>query len=148
MKKHLNFKSKILLLFLLISSVNFAQVGINTNNPKTTLGVEFDPNSTTSIPPGIRAPNLKLSDLNTYTNLYGDPQTGAFVYISQVDALNGDHPQFDNIKTSGYYFFDGLKWNVFAIAQTDSFILSTEPWFSTETNLGATLDTENIYHSA
>ena len=144
MIKNLFFSKSILLLLFLISSLSFAQIGINTTDPKTTLDVEYNPNSTSAVPPGIRAPNLSLNQLLAINNIYGSPQQGAFVYITDVNDLTTTN--ITNITAPGYYFFDGTNWNVFALPKTQ--VISTEPWYNFETHEAATGNNQNLYQNA
>lgn len=150
MKLNLFFKNSILLLLLFITHLSFAQTGVNTDTPGATLHVNYDESNTTIVPPGIIAPNLSLKQLNTYTTTYayGELQKGAFIYITASDPELVLKEEFSNITAKGYYFFDGMMWNVFALPKSESNLTNTEPWFSTDTNLGATLDSENIFHTA
>lgn len=146
MKNNVDLLLKSLLVICIVGVVNFtnAQVGIGTENPNATLDVVYKTGS--NAPPGVRAPNLKLSELNLYLNSFGVAQKGAFVYITLLDMDTANIPSYANINAPGYYFFDGAVWNVFAIPQMNT--VSTEPWYSETTNLGATQNNENIYQNA
>ena len=133
-------KKKLLLVLSLISVCTFAQVGINTDTPKTT----FDVNSKTGNADiaGLQAPRLTRLELSNKGNqLYGSDQKGALVYISDVSS--GDNSgQRINIVSIGYYYFDGTLWQK---VMNKSDVLSLEPWYGVETNQPATSNTQNIY---
>lgn len=99
---------------ILISGVYFAQVGINTASPKTTLDVSATrdtsgviTNNTQTF--GLQAPRLTRAELTANTATYGTNQTGALIYIT--DVTGGDATgQRINVTAMGYYYFDGTVW--------------------------------------
>ncbi|WP_137904647.1 hypothetical protein [Chryseobacterium sp. 2VB] len=103
-----------LLATILISGVSFAQVGINTASPKTTLDVSATrdasgliTNNTQTF--GLQAPRLTRAELTANTATYGTNQTGALIYIT--DVTGGDATgQRINVTAMGYYYFDGTVW--------------------------------------
>ena len=96
---------------IILSTYNtrtFSQVGIRTQNPKSTLDVVADPQ--TNNPDGMQAPRLTLAELSSKGNsLYGTNQTGAIIYITAITG-GGNTGQRINITTVGYYNFDGSLW--------------------------------------
>lgn len=104
-------KMKTLLIFLvpiIATSLVNAQVGVNTDDPKSTLDVVGKLGTTDLV--GLQAPRITRAQLTTKGNaLYGTNQTGALIYISDIsggDALS----QRINISAVGYYYFDGSIW--------------------------------------
>ncbi|WP_131450874.1 hypothetical protein [Chryseobacterium sp. FH1] len=101
-------KKKLLLFALQLSALTYAQVGINTDAPKTT----FDVNSKTGNTDiaGLQAPRLTRLELTNKGNtLYGQDQKGALIYVSDINS--GDSlGQRINIVSVGYYYFDGSLW--------------------------------------
>lgn len=99
---------------ILISGISFAQVGINTASPKTTLDVSATrdtsgviTNNTQTF--GLQAPRLTRAELTANTATYGTNQTGALIYIT--DVTGGDATgQRINVTAMGYYYFDGTVW--------------------------------------
>ncbi|MEF9479147.1 hypothetical protein ACR1PO_03400 [Chryseobacterium sp. RRHN12] len=99
---------------ILISGLSFAQVGINTTSPKTTLDVSATrdtsgviTNNTQTF--GLQAPRLTRAELTANTATYGSNQTGALIYIT--DVTGGDTAgQRVNVTAMGYYYFDGTVW--------------------------------------
>lgn len=99
---------------ILISGISFAQVGINTASPKTTLDVSATrdtsgviTNNTQTF--GLQAPRLTRAELTSNTATYGTNQTGALIYIT--DVTGGDATgQRINVTAMGYYYFDGTVW--------------------------------------
>lgn len=97
-------KKIILAVFALSAIVAKAQnVGINTNDPKTTLDVQKG----SSAFPGLTPPRVTKSDLAGKT--YTSAQTGAVAYVT--DASGNNNGQTQLINSQGYYYFDGQRWN-------------------------------------
>ncbi|TDX87246.1 hypothetical protein [Epilithonimonas xixisoli] len=96
-----------------ISTIN-AQVGINTDAPKSTMDIRGKVDGTgVSLPSditGLQAPRLTRAELTSKGDgLYGTDQKGALVYITDIaggDTLN----QRVKITAVGYYYFDGALW--------------------------------------
>lgn len=99
-------QKSLFILFIFLSGYLKAQVGINTTTPYTTLDVVKEPSGT--VADGIIAPNLSLTELQARDGLYGTSQTGAFVYVTAIDATPTG--KTINVITTGYYYFDGTKW--------------------------------------
>lgn len=142
-------KSYTLLISLLISNFYLSQIGINTENPNTTLDVSVKKNGTNidnSKTYGLQAPRLtrdELVNVSGTTSKYGVDQKGAIIYIT--DATNtgdteGSSSQRVNITTEGYYYFDGHSWQN---------LKATEPWnvIANTDKAQATRNTENIYQT-
>lgn len=81
------------------------RVGINTENPKATLQIVGDPTVATHFD-GIIAPHITGDQLKAKN--YGTEQTGALVYVST--AATTPEGQTINVKSAGYYYFDGNVW--------------------------------------
>lgn len=115
MKRHLiNFSA------LFFGNFIFAQVGINTENPKATLEVKKSTNE--KFIDGIIAPKLTKRELQNkdYGNndyQYGIDQIGTIVFVTDENiSLEEDEfekSQITKIKNKGYYFFDGEFWTQF-----------------------------------
>lgn len=121
-------------LFIGICPITQAQqgrVGINTQNPLSTLDVRgrSEVNDIT----GLLAPRLTRAELTAKgDNLYGAAQQGCIVFITDVSG--GDIlSQRINIRGKGYYFFDGAIWQE----------LTAGGW-KTSGNLGTNPDTDFI----
>lgn len=93
-------------LILCFTTIQAQNVGINTDDPKTTLDITKG----NSDYPGLTAPRVTEDDL--IAKDYGSDQTGAVVYVTAVNN-NARHGrgQTDLVTTKGYYYFDGAKWN-------------------------------------
>lgn len=87
-------------------TISNAQVGINTENPKSTLDVQKSEKN--EILDGIIAPRLTKEELNVKT--YTNEQTGALVYVTNSTLTSTSTSQVANIITEGYYYFDGVLW--------------------------------------
>ncbi|SMP95689.1 hypothetical protein SAMN05421679_107231 [Epilithonimonas pallida] len=91
---------------LLIAATNLsAQVGINTDTPKSTLDVVGKATDTSSLD-GITAPRLTGDQLRAKT--YTSAQTGTLVYVTVADTAPAG--QTVNVTTIGYFYFDGTVW--------------------------------------
>lgn len=92
---------------LVLSSLIFAQVGINTPTPQATFDVvATKTDGTTS--EGIIAPRLTGDEIKSADGKYTAPQTGTLVYATK--AVNAATAKTVNITTPGYYYFDGIIW--------------------------------------
>lgn len=122
-------KKTILCIALAFSSYSSAQVGINTENPKTTLEVIGQPSNTNTLD-GIKLPNLTKADLITgestlYSTIpneigkYNPNSKGTIIYITDASALS-ENPKFKEITIPGAYFFDGDIW------QTKSSVVTSD----------------------
>jgi len=102
-----------LAILLLTTGVYFAQIGINTPNPQTTLDIVGNGASTSS-KDGVTAPRLTRQQLAAKTaGTYTAAQLGAMVYVTDATTPTGTTPslaQTVEITTPGYYFFNGTVW--------------------------------------
>lgn len=99
-------KKKLTLLALSLgSSFVFAQVGVNTTQPQSTLDVVGSPANVAKLD-GIIAPRLTGDQLRAKT--YTANQTGAMVYVTAADSAPA--VQTINVTAAGYYYFDGTVW--------------------------------------
>ncbi|MGE8536628.1 hypothetical protein KYG33_00910 [Chryseobacterium sp. D764] len=90
---------------LLISSIVFSQVGINTDAPKSTLDVVGKAADTSSLD-GIIAPRITGNQLRA--KVYTTDQTGVLVYVTAADTAPSG--QTVDVISIGYYYFNGIKW--------------------------------------
>lgn len=88
-----------------ISAYSYAQVGINTSDPKASLDVVGNPTNTTKLD-GFIPPRLTGDQLRAKT--YTTAQTGAQVYVTAADS--NPSGQTASVKTPGSYYFDGTVW--------------------------------------
>lgn len=115
---------KIFLSLLILNNTSvWGQTGINTSTPHSTLDVTAIKNA--SHIAGIIAPRLTLTQLADKGNtLYKAEQRGTIIYITDISG-NGNTGQRANIKSVGYYYFDGTEWigfGVFSAAQASGSI--------------------------
>ena len=107
-------KINLLVAFILFlgTTASYAQVGISTSAPKTTLHVVGAPNST-STADGLQVPALTLAQLDAKIAVYTADQDGAIVYINNI-AGTYSNAKLVNITTTGYYYYDAsdLIWKV------------------------------------
>lgn len=84
-----------------------AQVGINTDTPKSTLHIMPQTTGATT-PEGIIAPNLTRAQVIGKDAQYGIDQKGAYIYVTTLDGILTTKTA--KITTGGYYYFDGTIW--------------------------------------
>ncbi len=104
-------KTKITL--LLATATSFlvcAQVGINTETPKTTLDVAAKKTDGTT-PEGFMAPRLTGDQIASAESKYNADQEGTLVYATTP--VSSVTPKTGNITNPGYYYFDGNVWQAF-----------------------------------
>jgi hypothetical protein len=109
--------NKILIPFFFILSISlYAQVGINTDNPKSTLDINGVPEDPTK-PDAILAPKLTFRQLHTKSranngeSIYGEDQVATLVYLIDYDPdIINKHESLKYIIHSGYHYFDGTYW--------------------------------------
>lgn len=130
-------KKYLLLIFTLFSLSLFAQVGINTEDPKATLHILEGVN--TIVPNGLIAPNLTRGFLISEDSRYGIPQKGAIVYVSDLSGTLT--AKTNNITSVGYYYFDGSVWQSFRGSGSSS----DSPWYVQNTTNKAANNTDDIY---
>lgn len=99
---------------LLLTTLVFSQIGINTVNPKSILDISVERNQTGVIqnnnkPFGLQAPRLTLGELSSLTAVYGENHVGTFIYITDVSSGTASGQRI-NIVDEGYYYFDGSVW--------------------------------------
>ena len=85
-----------------------AQVAIGTmDEPKATLDVVASSSLTAA--DGVIPPRVSLAQLFIKNGAYGTAQTGAIVYVNDVDGqpISGKTAA---VTTVGYYYFDGANW--------------------------------------
>lgn len=91
----------------LISVITNAQVGINTNNPKSTLHVQKRAELTFAdgiIPPRISGDSLRLKE-----GAYGAAQNGAIVYVTSPATTTG--PKTTGVLATGLFMYDAFAAN-------------------------------------
>ncbi|KUJ55761.1 hypothetical protein [Chryseobacterium aquaticum] len=100
-------RKKISTILVLISTISFAQVGINTDAPKATLDIMGTPADLTKID-GIIAPRISGNSLSSKDSLYNAEQKGTIVYVTS--GVASPTAKTINVTTEGYYYFDGVVW--------------------------------------
>ncbi len=91
---------------MLISTISFAQVGINTDAPKATLDIMGTPADLTKID-GIIAPRISGNSLSSKDSLYNAEQKGTIVYVTS--GVASPTAKTINLTTEGYYYFDWCR---------------------------------------
>ncbi|WP_160137493.1 hypothetical protein [Chryseobacterium sp. c4a] len=99
---------------LFIAGFSFAQVGLNTSVPKTTMDVSAKRDTSGLITDntqtyGLQAPRLTRAELTANTGTYGSNQVGALIYITDVTGGNATGQRI-LVNAIGYYYFDGSVW--------------------------------------
>ncbi len=91
----------------------YAQVGINTPTPQSTLDVVGNAASTSS-KDGVTAPRLTRQQLAAKAaGTYATAQIGTLVFVTDATTPTGTTPslaQTANISKIGYHYFDGITW--------------------------------------
>lgn len=118
-----------------------AQVGINTESPKTTLHI-IPAKTDATTAEGIIAPNLTRAQLISKDARYGTDQNGAIIYITTVNGTVSTKTA--KITEIGYYYFDGSLWQPFSSSTP---VVPTEPWRVQGSTTEATANTQNIYQA-
>ncbi|UYW01648.1 hypothetical protein K5I29_01605 [Flavobacterium agricola] len=139
-----NLLQLIVLSILLQVNIIYAQVGINTTTPNATFEVAFDATNS-KVAPGIMAPKLTINELIAKTNMYGNAQKGTILYVSDVhDSAGNLENSVSGIETDGYYYFNGISWELFV--STQNIEIPEEPWKNAISGEDATSFNENIVH--
>lgn len=82
-----------------------SQIGVNTENPKTTMHIV--PTSTgANTAEGFIAPNLTRSQLIAKDAKYTTTEKGAIVYVTDLSGILTT--KTNKITKIGYYYFDGV----------------------------------------
>ncbi len=102
---------------LLLSTLIYSQVGINTQTPKATLDVTARNNNGTT-PEGMIPPRLTGDQIKSADGQYGADQTGAVIYATA--AVTTSSTKTVNINAPGYYYFDGNIWQKLGRTYTTS----------------------------
>lgn len=92
------------LVLLIATTASFAQIGIGTTAPKTTLQVEGNPSSTTTAD-GVQVPALTLVQLDAKVSAYGTDQDAALVYVNDVSTASTT-AETAAITTTGFYYYE------------------------------------------
>ena len=119
-----------------------AQVGINTTDPQATLDINYSPDS--DVAHGLLFPRLTVEQLEIEIDKYDEKHSGTVIFIRRVnegddtEVIQGAKSQTADIKDVGYYYYSHKygKW----------LMLEREPWFSSDTDIPAKSNVENIYH--
>ncbi len=100
-------KCYILLILFLFGYSSKAQVGINTNNPKSTLHVQK--RTELAFPDGIIPPRISGDSLRLKEPAYGPAQNGAIVYVTLPATITG--PKTTGVITKGLFVYDATANN-------------------------------------
>jgi hypothetical protein len=112
----------------------YAQIGINTTNPKATLHIKGDDNA----PKGIIIPSYTADELSELDDTFTNEQNGMMIYIT---GGVGSSNKTTNVLGAGFYFYDSDK-EAWALPG------NPQPWYSSTTNKPATKNDEAIYQNA
>lgn len=96
----------IVVLFIMGFNIN-AQVGINTNNPKSTLHVQKRTELT--FPDGIIPPRISGDSLRLKEAAYTAAQNGAIVYVTSPATTTG--PKTNGVTSDGLFIYDAVTNN-------------------------------------
>lgn len=102
-------KKLISLILMGTAPIAYAQVGINTKNPKATLDITAKKDAL--VVEGLLPPRLTRAELTEKGNtLYGAEQDGAIIYITDIVGGN-NQSQREYIDGKGLYVFDAEAAN-------------------------------------
>jgi len=105
--KNKKIKRLSVLIFVILASANlFAQVGIGTTDPQSTLDINGSPSIASAVD-GLLPPRLLRSELSAKTG-YGAHQAGIIIYVS--DLSGATNTQTRNVTEVGFYYFNGNMW--------------------------------------
>ena len=110
-------KVRSLILLLLAPLATFAQVGIGTIDPLTTLEVAGVP-ADNDVADGITIPSMTGDELRAkningkYTALY----EGTIVYVTAAVTIPAALELTENVTSSGFFYFDGATWQRVAVS--------------------------------
>lgn len=93
----------LVLALALANGISFAQVGIGTTTPNTTLQIQGEP-AVTTIADGIQVPALSLAQLDAKIDTYGTDQDAAIVYVNNVSTASTT-PETAAITMAGFYYY-------------------------------------------
>ncbi|VXB01470.1 MULTISPECIES: hypothetical protein [Chryseobacterium] len=96
----------LVVLFIMGYNIN-AQVGINTNNPKSTLHVQKRTELT--FPDGIIPPRISGDSLRLKEAAYTAAQNGAIVYVTSPATTTG--PKTNGVTSDGLFIYDAVTNN-------------------------------------
>ena len=141
-------KNIILLGSLILSSVAYSQVGIDTQEPKATLDVVVKSDKLNK-PFGIIAPRVTGIELRNAGGQFNADQDGAIVYAtSSAETTTG---RAKNVTQRGYYYFDATLDNGSSlglwVALKNAPANYVEPWNIAETTNPATTNSQDIYQT-
>ncbi len=107
------------ILLFLSGFMTYAQVGINTQDPKSTMDIVAT-KTDNSTPEGIIAPRLTRAQVIAKDPQYEPPQTGAIVYVTDLSGTTTTKTiEIDKI---GYYYFDGTAWQSMGGGSSGGFV--------------------------
>jgi hypothetical protein len=98
-------KNIILVLLFFAGTTAIAQVGINTENPKTTLQIQKNPNL--NYPDGLILPRISGDSLRLKDNAFGLDQNGAMLFVTSPMTTSSLKTQ--NVIRSGIYVYDAFS---------------------------------------
>ncbi|WP_407404839.1 tail fiber domain-containing protein [Chryseobacterium sp.] len=126
-------------ILILVCSLSYAQVGINNEQPNTTLDITSKKGINDK--DGILIPRITKSELNAKAaNTYTATQNSAMVYVTDIAAGTNttSSAQTTKIVEPGFYYFKDTEWLP---------IGSSSPWLVQNSTASATKDSENIYRN-
>lgn len=99
-------KINIAMVALTMCLFSYAQVGINTINPKATLDVQRQ--QALNLADGVIPPRISGDSLRLKSNAYSFPQNGAIVYVTSP-VTNPDastEPKTQDVESTGFFVYD------------------------------------------
>lgn len=114
-------KKVLISMSILLSTYSFAQVGINTEFPKATL--DIDSSQSSIVPDGLLIPRLSKIRARNMINT----QASTLIYINDLnDNEFTNSGSTINVKSIGFYYFNGNQWVKLISGNDDSNIYNTD----------------------
>ncbi|KQT16940.1 hypothetical protein ASG31_11265 [Chryseobacterium sp. Leaf404] len=99
-----------LILGIFMNAILHGQVGINTTAPVTTLQIDKNTTSTTATVEGLMIPRLSGNDIFGMPVVAGASMESNLVYATSPASLANQVGVGVNLKSKGYYYWDGSVW--------------------------------------
>ncbi len=101
-------KNRKFIVLFLGNILTYAQVGINTNTPKSTFDIHTS--ATAGSPEGFLTPRLTGDELKNKDSLYGSDQNSTVVFVTSTSSSTTT--KTSNVTTTGFYYYNSSisKW--------------------------------------
>lgn len=132
-------KKFLLPMITLVSTIVYAQVGINNPDPKATMDITTK-TTDGSRPEGLIVPRLTGDQVRSANAQYSTAQIGTLVYATSADSAPAGKTA--NITSAGYYYFDGSTWQKI-LSGAGSYDATNDSWVNDNGNAMIKLGTKS-----